>query len=96
MDSMGALSVEFLSNLYSLGTCHKLRDRSLFMTRGERSQMTFFGKYFRGPLDAWRKNFAAYLTSRKIFSMPTLIGRNKHVLNRMNVYIMQTLVHVKG
>ena len=58
--------------------------------------MTFCGKYFRGPLDALKKNFAAYLTSRKIFSMPTLMGRNKNVLNRMNVYIMQVLVHVKG
>ncbi len=47
---------------------------------GERSQMTFYGKYFRGPLDARRKTFAAHSTSHQRFSMPTLIGKNKHVL----------------
>ncbi len=47
---------------------------------GERSQMTFYGKYFRGPPNARRKIFAAYSASREIFSMPTLIGKNKHVL----------------
>ncbi len=49
--------------------------------------MTFYGKYFRGPLDALRKKFAAYSTSREKFSMPTLIGKsNKH--NRNNVHIV--------
>ncbi len=42
--------------------------------------MSFYGKYFRGLLDTQRKKFAAYSTSHEKFSMPTLIGRNKHVL----------------
>ncbi len=42
--------------------------------------MTFYGKYFRGLLDARRKKSTAYSTSLEKFSMPTLIGRNKYVL----------------
>ena len=42
--------------------------------------MTFYGKYFGGLLGTRRKKIAAYSTSHENFSMPTLIGRNKHVL----------------
>ena len=42
--------------------------------------MTFYEKYFRGLLGVQRKKFAAYLTSREKFLMPTLTGRNKHVI----------------
>ena len=51
-----------------------IRDCSLFMTTG--SQITFYGKYFRSPLDPLRKFFAIYSISREKISMPTLIGRN--------------------
>ncbi len=42
-----------------------IRDWSLFMTRGERNQITFYRKKFHGPLDAQRKIFVAYSTSRQ-------------------------------
>ncbi len=42
--------------------------------------MSFYGKYFRCLLDERRKKNAAYSTLREKFSMPTLIGRNNHVL----------------
>ena len=48
--------------------------------QGEGSQMTFYGKYFRGPLGAQRKIFAAFSTLRHKILIPTFIGRNKHVL----------------
>ena len=61
--------------VFALGTSHYL-----WPGGGDRSQMTFCRKYFRGPLDARREKFAAHSASRKNFSMPTLIGRPKHVL----------------
>ncbi len=39
-----------------------VRDRSLFMTRGERGQATSYVKYFCALLSARRIKFAAYLT----------------------------------
>ena len=38
----------------------ELSKRSLFMTRGDRVQMTFYKNFFRGPLIARWKTFAAH------------------------------------
>ena len=60
-----------------------VRDRSLFMTGGggrKRSQMSFYGKYFPGPLGTRRKHFAAHSTLRNNFSMPILTHENNGVL----------------
>ena len=61
-----------------------LRDRSLFMTGGMGSESNdsndFLWKIFSRPTRRVEKKLVAYSTLREMFSMPTVIGRNKHVL----------------
>ncbi len=51
-----------------------------YLTHSKWSQMSFYGKYFRGPLSTRQKRFAAHSTSRNNFSTPTLTHENNGVL----------------
>ena len=71
--------------------CHgkiDLRDRSLFMARGPRRKMIFYGKIFQGLLGVRTKHFAAHSTSRDNFLTPTVGKHNWHNSIGTNLQIM--------